>query len=171
MCATAINMGAAGGLGQQYEDHLGNNGFCLRTEPGAGAQFASSCWKVRCVGDDNALGVGVSCKDPNNWMYVKTVDTNVHGSWSLTDDRFIDKCDKVHDTQATTDCRAFDITLPAWNELVVFSNNQANPGQPAGLNGIIPMEYVEVCCSDPKVHEAIHRADCGSHSDLTSLLV
>jgi hypothetical protein len=164
MCATAISMGSASVNSQGSVDQNGNPGFCMRSTPGNGAAKASSCWKVKCVGGDNALGVGVSCKHDNP-IYLKTVDTNMENSLSLTDDQFTNQCANL--SSNTPSCRAFDITVQAWDLIVVFSANQGSmAGEPAGLNGSIPIEYEEVDCEDAVVKAAIHDSHCGLPSTL-----
>merc|ERR1712007_251936 len=161
ICAAAINMGRGK---YAVKDQNDKPGFCLRSQPGNGAQFASSCWKVRCVGGENALGVGVSCAhdDP---IYLKTVDTNMENDLSLTDDQYTSQCADL--TTNTPSCRAFDITVQAWDLMVVFASNQGSlAGEPAGLNGSIPLEYEEVNCDDPVVKAAIHDSHCGLPSTL-----
>jgi hypothetical protein len=156
ICATAINMGSGR---FQYEDQNGNPGFCMRSKLSNASTFASSCWKVRCVGEDNALNVGVSCKH-HEWIFLKTVDTNTENSLSLTDDEYTRQCENK--STNTPSCRAFDITVQAWNLMVVFASNQGpNAGQPANLNGIVPLEYQEVNCEDPGVQTAIQSPQCG----------
>jgi len=161
ICATAINMGSA-----QFHttDQNNNPGFCVRSTPGAGAAKASSCWKVTCVGGDNPLNVGVSCKHSNP-IYLKTVDTNMENTLSLTDDQYTAQCENV--TTSTPSCRAFDITVQAWDLMVVFASNQGSiAGEPAGLNGVVPVEYEEVDCNDPVVDAAIHSSHCGLPAQL-----
>jgi len=162
-CASAINMG----MGQfQSTDQNGNPGFCVRSSPGNGAAKASSCWKVRCVGGDNALNVGVSCAH-HNWIYLKTVDTNTENSLSLTDDAYTSQCSSIAEQTNTPSCRAFDITEQAWNLMVVFASNQGSmAGKPAGLNGVVPLEYQEVNCEDSVVQAAINSSGCGLQNDL-----
>jgi len=162
-CAAAINMGSGK---FQTEDQNGKPGFCTRTKPGNGAASASSCWRVRCVGKDNTLGVGVSCAH-HNWIYLKTVDTNTENSLSLTDDQYTNQCAPVAEQTNTPSCRAFDITVQAWDLMVVFSQNQgSNAGKPAGLNGIVPVEYEEVDCNDSVVKAAISSSKCGLQNTL-----
>merc|ERR1711988_619343 len=166
ICATAISMGSASVNTQGAKDQNGKPGFCMRTTPGIGAAKASSCWKVRCVGGDNALRVGVSCKH-HNPIYLKTVDTNMENSLSLTDNAFTNQCASVYHNTNTPSCRAFDITVQAWNLMVVFSSNQGSQaGKPAGLNGIVPVEYEEVDCNDPVVQAGIQDSHCGLSSTM-----
>jgi hypothetical protein len=161
ICAAAINMGSGA---FQTTDQNGNPGFCKRTQPGNGAAWASSCWKVRCVGGDNAFNVGVSCAH-NDWIYLKAVDTNMENSLSLTDDAYTAQCENVATNQPS--CRAFDITVQAWDLIVVLASNQgALAGEPAGLNGSIPLEYEEVDCNDSVVKAAISDSHCGLPSTL-----
>jgi hypothetical protein len=162
-CATAINMGNAQ---FQTTDQNGNPGFCTRTTPGNGAAMASSCWKVRCVGGENPLNLGVTCAH-NNWIYLKTVDTNMHNNLSLTDDQYTAQCAPIAEQSNTPSCRAFDITVDAWNLMVVFAQNQGSmAGEEAGLNGAIPLEYQEVNCEDAVVKAAINDSHCGLNSTL-----
>jgi hypothetical protein len=164
VCATAISMGSASVASQGSVDQNGNPGFCLRSTPGAGAAKASSCWKVRCVGGENAFNLGVSCKH-QDWIYLKTVDTNMENSNSLTSDEFTQQCSNA--TSDTPQCRAFDITVQAWNLMVVFASNQGSiAGEPAGLNGVVPLEYQEVDCNDSVVSAAIQSNGCGLPSHL-----
>jgi hypothetical protein len=161
ICATAINMG---GTKYATTDQNGNPGFCKRSQPGNGAAMASACWKVRCVGGDNALNNGVSCAH-HNWIYLKTVDTNMESDLSLTDDAFTAQCE--NQTTSTPSCRAFDITVQAWDLMVVFASNQGSmAGQPAGLNGAVGLEYQEADCNDPVVKAAISDSHCGLPSTL-----
>jgi hypothetical protein len=163
ICAAAINMGMAK-FGEQ--DQNGNPGFCKRTQPGNGAAWASSCWKVTCKGGDNSLGLGVSCKH-HNPIYLKAVDTNMENDLSLTDDAYTSQCGPDSELGNTPSCRAFDITVDAWNLMVVFASNQGSiAGEPAGLNGVVPVEYEEVDCNDPHVKAAIHDSNCGLPSSL-----
>jgi hypothetical protein len=162
-CAVAINMGEGA---FKTTDQNGKPGFCTRTTPGNGAPRASSCWKVRCIGGDNALNVGVSCKH-HNWIYLKTVDTNMENSLSLTDDQYTSQCTEIAETTNTPSCRAFDITVQAWDLMVVFAQNQGSiAGEPAGLNGVVPVEYEEVDCNDPVAKEAISNSQCGVQNTL-----
>jgi hypothetical protein len=164
ICATAIGMGSSSGNSQGSVDQNGNPGFCMRSTPGNGAAKASSCWKVRCVGSENAFNLGVSCKH-NDPIYLKTVDANNENSLSLTDDQFTQQCENVNSSQPS--CRAFDITVQAWDLMVVFANNQGSlAGEPAGLNGAVPIEYEEVDCEDAVVKAAIHDSHCGLPSTL-----
>ena len=164
ICATAISMSSQGVQSGGTVDQNGNPGFCERYSPGAGAAKASSCWKVRCVGGDNALNVGVSCKH-HDWIYLKTVDTNMENPLSLTDDAFTQQCEDVQTN--TPSCRAFDITVQAWDLMVVFASNQGSmAGEPAGLNGVVPIEYEEVDCNDAVVSAAIQSSHCGLPSQL-----
>merc|ERR1712232_1422963 len=143
---------------------MGNPGFCKRTTPGNGASHASSCWKVRCVGPENAFNVGVSCATQEP-IYLKTVDAMNSNSLSLTDDQFTAQCESVGVSQPS--CRALDITVQAWNLIVAFAQNQGSiAGEPAGLNGSIPVEYEEVDCNDPVVKAAINDSHCGLNSTL-----
>jgi hypothetical protein len=168
ICATAINMASAT-LGEV--DQNGNPGFCVRNGVnGQPAMKASSCWKVTCIGADNALGVGVGCKH-HNPIYLKTVDTNMESQWSLTADEFNAQCGPENAVN-TPSCRAFDITVSAWNLMVVFAQNQGSlAGEPAGLNGAVQVEYEEVDCNDAVVHAAIHDPQCGLTSSSSSLLI
>jgi hypothetical protein len=160
-CAVAINMGQA-----QYHsiDQNGNPGFCKRTSPGNGAARSSACWKVRCVGGENPFNLGVTCKH-NDWVYLKTVDTNMENELSLTDDAFTAQCST--ETQNTPSCRAFDITVQAWDLMVMFASNQGSlAGEPAGLNGAVPVEYQEVDCNDTVAAAAIADSQCGLNPTL-----
>merc|ERR1712072_180224 len=85
----------------------------------------------------------------SNPIYLKTVDTNMENNLSLTDDQYTAQCENV--TTDTPSCRAFDITVQAWDLMVVFASNQGSiAGEPAGLNGVVPVEYEEglqrPCC-------------------------
>jgi hypothetical protein len=166
-CATAVNMGNA-----QFHttDQNGNPGFCKRAQPGSnGKAWSSSCWKVRCTGasnGDSPLNNGITCKH-NDWIYLKAVDTNMHNNLSLTDDQYTSQCAPVAESANTPSCRAFDMTVQAWNLVAVFSNNQGSlAGEPAGLNGVIPVEYEEVSCQDPLVQAAISNESCGLNQQL-----
>ena len=87
---------------------------------------------------------------------------------SLTDDAFTQQCEDVQTN--TPSCRAFDITVQAWDLMVVFASNQGSmagvPGEPAGLNGVVPIEYEEVDCNDAVVSAAIQSSHCGLPSQL-----
>jgi hypothetical protein len=157
-CAVAINMGKGA---FKEVDQNGKPGFCTRTSPGNGASRSSACWKVRCVGAENSLGLGVSCKH-NDWVYLKTVDTNTENDLSLTDDQYTEKCRPKAETENDHSCRAFDITVQAWDLMVVFAQNQGSiAGEPAGLNGVVPVEYEEVDCNDTVAAAAIADSQCG----------
>jgi hypothetical protein len=157
-CAVAINMGKGA---FKTKDQNGKPGFCARTTPGNGAAKSSSCWKVRCVGKDNSLGLGVSCAH-HDWVYLKTVDTNTENDLSLTDDDYTKQCEGTAETDNKPSCRAFDITVQAWNLMVVFASNQGSKaGEPAELNGVVPVEYEEVDCNDSVAAAAISSSQCG----------
>merc|ERR1711924_369948 len=80
-----------------------------------------------------------------DWIYLKAVDTNMHNNLSLTDDQYTSQCAPVAESANTPSCRAFDMTVQAWNLVAVFSTNQGSlAGEPAGLNGVIPVEYEEL---------------------------
>ena len=84
---------------------------------------------------------------------------------SLTDDAFTQQCEDVQTN--TPSCRAFDITVQAWDLMVVFASNQGSiAGEPAGLNGVVPIEYEEVDCNDAVVSAAIQSSHCGLPSQL-----
>jgi hypothetical protein len=162
-CAVAINMGKGA---FKDVDQNGKPGFCKRTSPGNGAARSSACWKVRCVGSENSLGLGVTCKH-NDWVYLKTVDTNTENDLSLTDDEYTAKCSPIAETQNDHSCRAFDITVQAWDLMVVFAANQGSmAGEPAGLNGVVPVEYEEVDCNDTVAAAAIADSQCGLNPTL-----
>merc|ERR1711918_341189 len=94
-------------------------------------------------------------------------DTNTENDLSLTDDAFTNQCANVYNTSSTPSCRAFDMTVQAWDLMVVFASNQGSiAGEPAGLNGVVPVEYEEVDCNDPVVDAAIHSSHCGLPAQL-----
>jgi hypothetical protein len=91
----------------------------------------------------------------------------MHNNLSLTDDQYTQQCAPVAESSDTPSCRAFDMTVQAWNLVAMFSNNQGSlAGEPAGMNGVIPVEYEEVSCQAPLVQAAISNESCGLNQQL-----